>query len=398
MVIDTTSTYLYRTEETALRWRGYSRDRRSDLPQVVLCVAVDRHRWPVAWDILPGSTGDIPAFTALLERLRERFRLGRIIVVADRGMVSAQTLALLETHPTAPFDFIEGCKLRKQKEISEDVLAAPVATGRSPTTWRSRRSWSTTAGTSSAATPVEAKKDAAARERIVAKLEAALTHGPKAVLGNRGFGRFARVQKGAVRLDPAALERDARLDGKCVLRTNTALDPADVARAYKSLWRVERTFRETKSTLEVGPGPPTWARSPAPARPASTSCTRSTRRIRSVRSAAGRSRRCRARPRTRTRWTSSSGGSSSSGISARSTAVRATEASPLPRARCGSPRGPTSAASGTKRGTEVAALFYSLIESAKLCGVEPKAYLLRAVRAALTTPGAATLPHALLTN
>jgi transposase len=54
--------------------------------------------------------------------------------------------------------------------------------------------------------------------------------------------------------------------------------------------------------------------------------------------------------------------------------------------------------SRSKRGTEVAALFYSLIESAKLCRVEPKAYLLQAVRAALTTPGTVTLPHALLTN
>jgi Integrase core domain len=51
--------------------------------------------------------------------------------------------------------------------------------------------------------------------------------------------------------------------------------------------------------------------------------------------------------------------------------------------------------SRSRRGTEVAALFYSLIESAKLCGVEPKAYLLRALRTALATPGTATLPHSL---
>jgi transposase len=51
-----------------------------------------------------------------------------------------------------------------------------------------------------------------------------------------------------------------------------------------------------------------------------------------------------------------------------------------------------------RRGTEVAALLYSLIESAKLCGVEPKAYLTTATRAALETPGAVTLPHALLTS
>jgi transposase len=54
--------------------------------------------------------------------------------------------------------------------------------------------------------------------------------------------------------------------------------------------------------------------------------------------------------------------------------------------------------SRSKRGTDVAALFYSLIESAKLCGVEPKAYLLQAVRAALAAPGTVTLPQALLTN
>jgi transposase len=52
--------------------------------------------------------------------------------------------------------------------------------------------------------------------------------------------------------------------------------------------------------------------------------------------------------------------------------------------------------SRSQRGTEVAALFYSLIESAKLCGVDPKAYLLTAARAALADRSAATLPHALL--
>jgi len=46
---------------------------------------------------------------------------------------------------------------------------------------------------------------------------------------------------------------EARYDGKFILRTNTDLPAAEVAQTYKSLWRVERTFRETKSTLEVRP-------------------------------------------------------------------------------------------------------------------------------------------------
>jgi transposase len=50
--------------------------------------------------------------------------------------------------------------------------------------------------------------------------------------------------------------------------------------------------------------------------------------------------------------------------------------------------------SRSQRGTEVAALFYTLIETAKLRGVEPKAYLRTALMAALRTPGAVTLPEA----
>jgi hypothetical protein len=100
----------------------------------------------------------------------------------------------------------------------------------------------------------EARKDAAARAAILAKLEHTLEHaGPKAVIGNVGFKRFVSVTKGSVTIDRAAVERDARLDGKFVLRTSTALSAEEIARAYKSLWRVERAFRETQSTFEVRP-------------------------------------------------------------------------------------------------------------------------------------------------
>jgi len=97
-------------------------------------------------------------------------------------------------------------------------------------------------------------RDAAARAAILAHLETTLrTQGPKAVIGNTGFARFLTVQKGSVTINPAAIEADARLDGKFVLRTNTALPAAEVAQAYTSLWRVERTFREEKATLAVRP-------------------------------------------------------------------------------------------------------------------------------------------------
>ena len=77
---------------------GYSRDRRPDLPQLVLCVAVDGQGWPVACDVLPGNTADIEALSLTIARFRERFRIRRAVVVADRGMLGKATLAQLRDH------------------------------------------------------------------------------------------------------------------------------------------------------------------------------------------------------------------------------------------------------------------------------------------------------------
>jgi len=252
--IDTTSLYVYRDTETNWRKWGYSRDRRGDLPQFVLCVAVDRRGWPVAWEVFPGNTADKEALRRIVALLRQRFNVASAIVVADRGMIAADTLALLTEHPKAPFDYILGCKMRRQREVSEQVLAR---TGRYQVVADNLQVKEVRVGERRyvvCRNPEEARKDAAARESILAKLQHTLEkNGAKAIIGNRGFARFVKVSRGAVTIDAEAVGRDARLDGKFVLTTNTDLPADQVALTYKSLWRVERVFREEKSTLEVRP-------------------------------------------------------------------------------------------------------------------------------------------------
>jgi hypothetical protein len=252
--IDTTSTFTWRDEETGLRRRGHSKDRRPDQPQVLLCVAVDSRSWPIGWDILPGNTGDGKAFVAMIEGLRTRFRIRRVTVVADRGMISASTIRLLTEHRKAPYDYILGCRMRRQKEVNEVVLGRA---GRFREVEDNLEVKEVHVGDRRyvvCRNPIEQRKDAAAREAILDKLRKTLEHdGPKAVIGNKGFARFVKITKGAVSINEKAIEADARLDGKFVLRTSTSLPAEEVARAYKSLWRVERTFRESKSTLEVRP-------------------------------------------------------------------------------------------------------------------------------------------------
>jgi hypothetical protein len=252
--LDTTSTYVYRDDETEYARRGYSRDHRPDLPQMVLCVAVDRRSWPIAWEILPGNTADVKAFEHAIGKLRERFQIGRVSVVADRAMLSKKTVKLLTEHAEGPFDYIMGCRLRGNKEVKEKVLRRAgryqkvaenlkvkdvLIDGRRYIVCRNEE---------------EARKDAAAREQIVAQLREKLGKGQvKNLVGNSGYRRFLKRGTGAWRLDEQAIEEDARFDGVFVLRTNMDLPASEIATTYKGLWRVERTFREEKSTLEVRP-------------------------------------------------------------------------------------------------------------------------------------------------
>jgi len=252
--IDTTSLYVYRAEESEWRRRGYSRDHRPDLPQLVLAVAVDRQGWPVSWEVFPGNTADHRVFEAMIEKMRERFRICRVIVVADRGMISQGAIKQLEDSERAPYEYILGCRMHKQKEVREAVLSRGGRYAEVGSKLKIKEVWVKDRRYIVCLNEQEAEKDAAAREAILERLRRVLEErGPKALVGNQGFARFVRIEKGSARINEQAVQEDARFDGKFVLTTNTELPTEEVAMTYKGLWRVERTFREEKSTLKVRP-------------------------------------------------------------------------------------------------------------------------------------------------
>jgi len=253
LFVDTTSVYVYRDTETEWRKRGYSRDRHGELPQFVLAVAVDGEGWPVAWEVYPGNTMDRAAFLKVIEVFRTRLRIRRVIVVADRAMLDQETLKALTEDLQAPFDYILGCKMRRQKEVRDEVLVRAGRYHRVAGNLRVKEVRVEGRRYVVCYNPEEARKDKAAREKIVARLEETLAREPRAVIGNTGFKRFLRPARGTLEIDRRAIEREARFDGKYVLRTNTDLATDAVATTYKGLWRVERIFREEKSVLEVRP-------------------------------------------------------------------------------------------------------------------------------------------------
>src|SRR5690606_14703402 len=189
-------------------------------------------------------------------RLRERFRIGRAVVVADRGMISKDMLKLLE-QPDAPFDYVLGCRMRNNPTVRDQVLKCRGPREKVADNLEVEEVLVDGQRYVACFNPQEAERDRIHREAILARLRELTSKGGKsgvsALVPHRGYQRFGRLRKDSFVVDEKSVEEDPLYDGRFVLRTNTSLPAAEVARTYRSLWRVERTFREIKSTMEVRP-------------------------------------------------------------------------------------------------------------------------------------------------
>src|SRR5580658_2389393 len=268
-IFDTTSRYFEGDGGTTLGRNGHSKDSRPDLHQMVLGVVIDETGRPICSEMWPGNTADVTTLIPVVTRLRERFLLNRVCIIADRGMVSAKTIATLEAHK---IEYILGVREKRSVEIAA-VLAdktpfvsltvrkangrgtldlqvkevvRKVRAGQGNTTQRCRYIV--------CYNEVEARNDAAAREATVTGPDRALRQGDKALVGNKGFRRFLKTEGDShFAIDPERVAAAAKFDGIYVIRTNTQLSPLVVALRYRERWIVEDIFRTTKSIINTRP-------------------------------------------------------------------------------------------------------------------------------------------------
>ena len=186
----------------------------------------------------------------MVAKVKERFGLTRVCWVADRGMISANTIEELENQK---LEYILGARLRQQKEVRDPVLGCPGRYQKVADNLRVKEVWVWGRRYVVCHNPLVAAKDAADREAMLAALKDKLRQGAKGLVGNRGYKRFLKVEKGAMNIDQARVKAEARFDGKYVLRTNTELPAAEVAVQYKRLLLVEQFFRAAKSLLDTRP-------------------------------------------------------------------------------------------------------------------------------------------------
>ena len=255
-----TTTLAFQGGGGTLGARGHSKDHRPDLHQMVLAVVIDGEGRPICTEMMPGNTADVTMLLPVADRLRRRFRVGRVCVIADRGMISAATVQALEARG---LDYILGVRERSSTLVRDVVLADErpftsllVERARGETQLFVKEVAVEGQRYVVCRNEAEAEKDRADRQAIVAGLEKQLARGDKALIGNSAYRRYLRraaADGPAFEIDPGKLADEACYDGIFVLRTNARVTPLQAALRYRDLLQVEDLFRRAKSVLRTRP-------------------------------------------------------------------------------------------------------------------------------------------------
>ncbi len=282
--MDTTSLSFYGEGGETLGEHGYSKDYRPDLKQMILSLVVDGDGRPICTEMWPGNTADVTTLLPVVDRLQRRFSIDRVCVVADRGMISAATVAGLEERK---LEYILGARERSEAIVRKIVLEnddpfVPLLVERKAGETQLFVKPVKVEGARYVVcrNEAEAENDRKDREAIVAALDTQLKKGdhspsvcdgrpcgrPMALIGNSAYRRYLRKSAGikdktkgkdkgdrVFEIDAGKLAEEARFDGIFVLRTKANVTPLQAVLRYRDLLQVENLFLRTKAIMRTRP-------------------------------------------------------------------------------------------------------------------------------------------------
>lgn len=239
---DVTTLYFETSKEDSLRQKGYSKDHRHDMPQVLIGLFVDPEGFPFDFDFFEGKTFEGHTFPKVVNQLRERYSFEQLTIVADAGMFSNDNLAFLEEQEIG---YIVGARLKNlsQKKQSEIISRDYSRNFTWDTGYKDRRLIINHSAK-------RAIKDRQTRERKIKKLKQKLEKQQSVVRKSK----YIKTEKNKVLgIDEDKVKHDEKYDGLRGYFTNIDLQARSVIENYHQLWQVERAFRMSKSDLRERP-------------------------------------------------------------------------------------------------------------------------------------------------
>ncbi len=254
------------SEAATRRFNKHSKDHRPDLPQVVIGMAVTTEGVPIRCWTFPGNTSD----QVIIRRIKDDlagWMLNRVVWVADRGFNSVANRAYLQS---GGGHYVVAEKLRSASSEAKEALSRP---GRYHKVAGNLEVKEVSVGEGTKGqrfvvcfNPEAAERDKQVRDNLVGYLETQIKDSDSWTKSKRdelagklrskpALWRLVRRDDGGkFRIDKLAIAKEAKLDGKWLLRTSDqSLSATDLALAYKQLLEVERGWRDMKGSLGLRP-------------------------------------------------------------------------------------------------------------------------------------------------
>jgi transposase len=295
ILFDTTSIYYYDGEEKindkSILQYGYSKDSQESLKQLIVGVLMSDEGVPIAHEVFKGNQSDLKSFKEIIQRVKDKYEIKRIIFVADRGMVSEENLSLIEEEG---MEYILGVKMRKLSPVLKTSIF-PIDTEFME---KVKDNLYVSDFSLSSLTPKEqdelidnlydnldtrmqTKEEKQKLKDRILKRRLIICFNPlvaidekqkreyfKKIIANKikftqnkswfvknGYSKYVKINKLDISLNEDKLNQEALFDGVWILTTNCSdkISPQTVSLAYQSLQFVERGFRDLKSQISIRP-------------------------------------------------------------------------------------------------------------------------------------------------
>ena len=252
-LFDTTSVVYYGDgdKEESLLNHGFSKERRSDLKQIVVGMALTKDGIPMSHEVFSGNTNDQTCFKETIRKFSTKHAECHVTFVGDRGLINSKNIDLLVS---SGYSYILGFKMRsipkserydlfkhkKWKPITKDLEYRDINyKGQRLVIYFNKE---------------RAVKDRLKREEIITRIQEKIRNGTiLSVVSSSDYKKFLKIKGEKPYLDQEKIKADALFDGIFILSTNTKLKAGEIVSRYRDLWQCESGFRSLKSELELQP-------------------------------------------------------------------------------------------------------------------------------------------------
>lgn len=242
---DVTTLHFETDVEDDFRRKGFSKNHRTDVPQIMVGLFVDNQGYPFDFDFFEGSIFEGHTFPTAVKKIVAKYAFTSLTIVADAAMLSSDNLDFLDS---ININYIVGARLKNLPESLIEKIHNHDFT-KEPIFQISLKNQQLFVDYS----PQRAQKDAKVRERLVKKLEIKLTR--KETVVRKSKYLLWKKQGEIAGIDKKQIEADKKFDGLkgYITNKNNNLDPNEIIKQYHNLWRVEKAFRMSKSDLKERP-------------------------------------------------------------------------------------------------------------------------------------------------